>query len=424
LGVSGAKRYFTFVAQSLDNRSPDIISEFGRVLPSDDLRSPERTRVIGKTTTVSARGKQFRIADRSECRGFVLEQDVLFYVGTENKDESGRLAPVLCLGSFAEPDALVWREVLLGELDEFSKEAGRTVGPRQRSEFVQLIDLVLANRPGAAGASLQRRVAGAVNHLTRRDKVAARSTRDVSAALVVTAADKRVLTADTQLVGLLNNSNVAVVDIPVADDGPWADLAERLDELGLLESPTLALRDPYDADRYFRADDLSVELIRAKQSCYQILCKLLGARTVSVESVTKHTYTGGKRLKVGGSATIKGVGVKAKIAPEADDSKVTIQRVELQQENLGDLADIAAAEAFMRDRQLAWDRDLTHLIETVRYAHNPTKELHLSYSTSQAMDRVTRRVGNLAAFGAALGAIRTSRKGYETVYESKVSISF
>ena len=61
MGVSGAKGFFTFVAQSLDNRSPDIISELGAVLPSDNLRSPERMRVIGKTTSISAHGKQWSI---------------------------------------------------------------------------------------------------------------------------------------------------------------------------------------------------------------------------------------------------------------------------------------------------------------------------------------------------------------------------
>jgi hypothetical protein len=419
-----AQRYFTFVAQSLDNRSPDIISEFGRILPSDDLRSPERTTVIGKTTTVSAHGKQFRISDRSECRGFVSGQDVLFHVGTDDKDASGRSAPVLCLGSLPQPDALVWPEVLLGELDEFTEKAGRTVGPRRRSELVQLIDLILANRQPAAGNSLLRSVAGALNQLTGRDKIASEPVRDANAALVMTAADKRVLTADPPLVGLLNNPNVAVVDIPVANDSPRADLARRLDKLDLLHSPILALRDPYDADRYFRADDLSAELIRAKQSCYQILCRLLGARTVSVESVTKHRYTGGKHLKASGSAKVKGVSVKGDVAAEGDHSAVMINRVELRQENLGGPADIAAAEAFMRDRQLAWDHDLAHLLETVRYAHNPLKELYMSYSTRQAMDRVVSRVGNLSAIGAALCAGSRTREGYETVYEFTVSISF
>ena len=337
---------------------------------------------------------------------------------------AGRSAPMLCLGSFAEPDARVWRQMLLGELDEFSKKAKRTVGPRQRSELVQLINVVLASRQPAADTSLPRRVAGALNHLTGRDKAAAELVRDAIAVLVVTAADKRVLAADSRFVGLLNNRNVAVMDVPVADDSPWPDLARRLRELGLLDSPTLALRDPYDDDRYFRADDLSIELIKAKRNSYQILCKLLGARTVSVESITTYKYTGGKQLKGSASASVKGKGVKAKIAAEAEGSGVMVQHVELSQKNLGGPADIAAAEAFMRSRQLAWDADLTNLLETVRYAHNPLKELHLSYSTSQAMDRVTHRVGNLAAVGVALGAARATQEGYETVYEFKVSISF
>jgi hypothetical protein len=421
LGSSDGRRYFTFVAQSLDNRSPDIISELGTWLSTEDLRSPDRVRIVGMTTTISARGKKVQVSDRSPSCAFVHEQDVLFHIGTEDKDSSGRSAPVLCLGRLGEPDTPVWPRVLIGELDEFAGQAGRTIGPRQRSDLVQLLDMV--RRQPSSGGSLMGAVKGAL--AGARDKDPARLPPDVAAVMILGEADRRVFAADRHLVGLLNDPNVAIVDVPVPDEEPQPELVRRLKELGLLDAPpTLAVRDPYDAERYLPVDDLSDGLLRSKQGCYQILCQLLGAKTVTVEAFTRHAHTGGKRLKVGGSATIKGRGVRAAVGTETDDLGVMTERVELRQENVGAKADLEAAQAFIRDRQLGWDTDLVHLLDAVRHRNNPTRELRLKYSTRHAMDRVTRRVADIGAVGAALNAGGGKSANYETVYEFNVAVTF
>jgi hypothetical protein len=422
LESSDGRRYFTFVAQSLDNRSPDIISAFGVRLSSDDLRSPERTGVIGMTTTISAHGKKFQASDRSPSQGFILERDVLFHIGTEDKDVAGRAAPLLCLGKLDEPDPRFWREVLLAELDEFAGQARRTIGLRQLSDFAQLLDIMLASRSPGLGGSLVRAVAGALGG--GRDKKPVLPGR-AAAVVVATAADKRALAVDTQLAGLLGDPSVAIVEVPVPDDEPQTELVRRLGQLGMLDSsPTIAVRDPYDADRYLRADDLSEELVRSKQGCYQALCKLLGAKSVITAAEVQYTYKGHRQLKVGALATIRNRGVKAGAGTETDDSNVMTQRAELRQENAGAPPDIAAAEAFIRDRGLDWDRDLIHLLDTVRSAHNPPKRLRLSYNTRQAMDRVTRRFGNIAAAGAKLSADGGTNANCETVYECTVEVEF
>ena len=91
-------RYFTFVAQSLDNRSPDVISVRGNFLPSDDLRSPERTSLIDDTTYISSRGREVKVRNTSSCRAFVLDQEVLIEITARDRDASGRASPILCLG--------------------------------------------------------------------------------------------------------------------------------------------------------------------------------------------------------------------------------------------------------------------------------------------------------------------------------------
>ena len=445
-------RYFVFVAQSLDNRSPDPISVQGHFLATDDLRSPERTSLIDDTTFISSRGKEVRVQKGSSCRAFIFDQTVLVEITTKDRDAGGRASPILCLGRLDQPNKSVWRDVALGELDEFANKIDRNIDAYVVSDFTQLIDRIFASQQ----QRLPRPIVAVRDALTSRtgtrssdedtqepitdvkssqERFRAEATRESDsgepyneprAVLVLNAVSERLVRSKPNLAVLLDDPDVMVLDLPVRGaTAPKRDLASRLDNLGLMQSPSLVLRDPYDPTRYFRAEDLGVELAKSKHRAYQNLCQLLGAKEVVVESVSELTRTTKRSRKVSGSVDA-GAGAKVSGTSSAESTLRAdlTEQFRLEQKHLGGQADLLAADKFMRDRNLGWDGDLSHLVDVVRNQKNPPKELSLNFSTKQAIDRVTRDVRHLDIAIVGLGLDHEVHERYNAIYRFEMSVSF
>ncbi len=421
-------RFFTFTAQHLDNRSPDPISVQGHFLATDDLRSPERVDVISDTTLVSSRGKELQVRKGSTCRAFILDQKVLIEITTKDRDAAGRTSPILCLGRLDQPDNGVWGDVAQGELDEFAGQIGRKIDAWVVSDFAQLVDRIFAKPP----LRIPRPV-GAVREWTSRasgqpaeeSQESADSYNQHRAVLVVNTVDERFVRSKPNLAALLDDPEVIVLELPVQGAAPKRDLAARLNNLGLMRSPSLVLRDPYDPTRYFRAEDLGIELAKSKHRAYQKMCQYLGAKKVIVETVSELARATGGSRKVSGSVD---AGAGAKVSGEFSTASTVrtdlTKQFRLEQKHLGGRADLHAADEFMRNRGLDWDGDLSHLLDIVRDQNNPLREWRLSFSTKQAVDRVTRDVRHLNTAIVGLGLDSKTHERYDAAYSFEISVSF
>jgi hypothetical protein len=192
-----------------------------------------------------------------------------------------------------------------------------------------------------------------------------------------------------------------------------------------MRSLSLVLRDPYDPTRYFPAEDLGIELAKSKHRAYQKMCQYLGAKEVIVETVSELARATEKSRKVSGSVD---AGAGAKVSGEF--SKASTVRMDLtkqfrlEQKHLGGRADLHAAGEFMRNRGLDWDADLSHLLDIMRDQNNPLKEWRLSFSTKQAVDRVTRDVRHLNTAIVGLGLDSKTHERYDAAYSFEISVSF
>ena len=242
---------------------------------------------------------------------------------------------------------------------------------------------------------------------------------------MLNAVSERFVRSKPNLAVLLDDPDVMVLDLPARGAAPKRDLAARLDNLGLMQSPSLVLRDPYDPTRYFRAEDLGVELAKSKHRAYQNLCQFLGAKEVVVETVSELARTTKRSRKISGSVDA-GAGAKVSgdsLCREHGATDLT-EQFRLEQKHLGGQADLHAADEFMRDRNLGWDGDLSHLVDVVRNQNNPLKEWSLNFSTKQAIDRVTRDVRHLNTAIVGLGLDHKSHERYNAIYSFEMSVSF
>lgn len=440
-------RFFAFVAQSLDNRSPDPISVDGHLLASENLRSPERTELIDDTTYIYSRGKKVQVRDGSACQGFVLDREVLIEITSSDRDEGGRASPILCLGHLDRPDKSVWGDVALSELDEFADKIGRNIDARVVSDFKQLTDRIFASPPerllrrvlGFRDSSaswpgetlpdqrpqqFQNKTSPVQNATAATARGPESSYSKPQAILAVDGADERLVRSDPNLAALLNDSGIFVLNLPAS--GQFEQhLVSILKSLGLVKSPSLIIRDPYNPDRYFRAADLGVEMAKSKHRAYQDMCQLLGAKEVIVESINEVAQASERNSKISGSVDPgEGVEITGDRSVKNTFRKDLTEQFRLEQKHLGGHADLDAADEFMRSRSLHWDGDLSHLLDVVRNRENPPMELTLNFGTKQAVDRVTRSIDHLEAVIAGLRLDRDVHERYDAVYTFRIAISF
>jgi len=125
---------FIYWAQSLDNTSPDHIYKGNKkLLPKDNIQRQEAVSHVSKIVMSGS-----RIFDK---RGVRLTESAQFFVVevlSEERDQAGRIAPLICCGPYelTKSDALS-ASVIKG-LDNFARQIGRNILP----EHLELVSEV------------------------------------------------------------------------------------------------------------------------------------------------------------------------------------------------------------------------------------------------------------------------------------------
>lgn len=127
-----------FQAQPLDNRSPDLLRLAGSL---DELRGPAREQTYSAMADISSRGETLFFQDgvRLVAKG----SSAVLQVVPKERDDAGRLAPIMCWVETASPDAAaagdvdaVWASVL-----RFSEAIGRSFTDNTRSAVCGALDV-------------------------------------------------------------------------------------------------------------------------------------------------------------------------------------------------------------------------------------------------------------------------------------------
>ncbi|QCG92717.1 hypothetical protein E6C67_02035 [Azospirillum sp. TSA2s] len=127
----------SFKAQALDNTSPDHYQISDELLPADD--QTRRRQVTNQISEVAREGEVLLQANGAEL--IFHRSRFLVQVYSEQLDQAGRRAPILCCGEFNsndEPRAEC--ENLIQAIRGFATKIGRTVEP----EHIQAISGRLA----------------------------------------------------------------------------------------------------------------------------------------------------------------------------------------------------------------------------------------------------------------------------------------
>jgi len=114
-----------FFAQSLDNKSPDIIAVGRKLLSTEDTLV--RDQAMGKMTTISSKGEVVYRSNAGEVSA-ILDQSgeaFLLEIVPLEKDTIGRKAPIICFGDIPDASNENWIVSLVSELNNFIDEVGR-----------------------------------------------------------------------------------------------------------------------------------------------------------------------------------------------------------------------------------------------------------------------------------------------------------
>lgn len=124
-----------FWAQALDNTSPDHFDMRGEPLAPDD--SAARQEIVSRVSRVARSGS--RVFQRDGVRLLADGRHFVVEVASVQRDEAGRIAPVVCYGSCSRNDTLPVDETVVA-IVEFAAGIGRSVHP----EHVELIHAALS----------------------------------------------------------------------------------------------------------------------------------------------------------------------------------------------------------------------------------------------------------------------------------------
>lgn len=127
-----------FQAQSLDNRSPDLLRLAGSL---DELRGPAREQTYSAMADISSLGET--LFSQDGVRLVAKGGSAVLQVVPKERDEAGRLAPIICWVETGASDAAaagdadaVWASVL-----RFSEAIGRSYTDTTRSAVYGALDV-------------------------------------------------------------------------------------------------------------------------------------------------------------------------------------------------------------------------------------------------------------------------------------------
>ena len=123
----------SFRAQSLDNQSPDPAEVNKHLLGKEDVE--ERQELAQKISKVSLDGTQIFLEDSHTAS--LHGDEFLLQTPSNQLDEAGRIAPLLCYGCVPDEPLDSWPEDVVKAVVGFAERIGRTISD-DNQEMVRL----------------------------------------------------------------------------------------------------------------------------------------------------------------------------------------------------------------------------------------------------------------------------------------------
>lgn len=122
----------SFIAQRLDNQEPDHMELEGRRLTEEDV--DKRQKLDRQISEVSWDGSQ--VVSKEHHAAFLLDDKFLLKTPPKERDEAGRISPILCYGRVPPKPSESWPDDVVKELIAFAGRIKRTV-PEKSAEVAR-----------------------------------------------------------------------------------------------------------------------------------------------------------------------------------------------------------------------------------------------------------------------------------------------
>ena len=120
----------SFLAQRLDNQDPDHMAMNGKALAAEEVdKRRELDRHISK---VSLDGSQ--VHSEGYHAAFLLQNEFLLKTPSDQRDDAGRIAPILCYGHVSGKEPKSWPCEVVEAMTDFAGSIGRTVSEKEAAQ--------------------------------------------------------------------------------------------------------------------------------------------------------------------------------------------------------------------------------------------------------------------------------------------------
>ena len=133
-------RDMSFRAQSLDNQAPDPMELNQRPLSEVDVA--ERQELARQISEISLRGSE--VFSEDSHAAFLLDDKFLLDTPSDQLDDAGRIAPIVCYGRVPEPPPASWSGHVVKAVVGFAERIGRTISPKSQEIAGRGVDAILA----------------------------------------------------------------------------------------------------------------------------------------------------------------------------------------------------------------------------------------------------------------------------------------
>ena len=129
----------SFRAQSLDNQAPDPMELNQRPLAEEDVA--ERQELARQISEVSLCGSE--VFSEESHAAFLLGDKFLLDTPSDQLDDAGRIAPIICYGRVPKLLSESWSSDVVKAVVGFAERIGRTISPKSQEVAGLGVDAIL-----------------------------------------------------------------------------------------------------------------------------------------------------------------------------------------------------------------------------------------------------------------------------------------
>ena len=132
----------SFLAQRLDNQDPDHMEQDQRPLVEED--AGERKELDRQISKVSLDGS--KVFSEGYHAAFLLKNEFLLKTPSEQKDEAGRIAPIICYGRVPSEPPESWPNSVVQALTAFAGRINRTISGKSAEVARNAVEAIVKKK--------------------------------------------------------------------------------------------------------------------------------------------------------------------------------------------------------------------------------------------------------------------------------------